>query len=129
MAHVCRTRAYVYRKRKAVALAGDLVAPQQSKLVVEFVRAAPQVALSDTTARDAWPLSPPQHTEAGARNALPSALQRLPQASVMHRLVQLTQPVDDWAWIEVHTNGFNLTIYNVKPVDHRQRAKWRLHFE
>jgi hypothetical protein len=39
---------YVYPKRKAVELAADPVAPQQSKLVVEFVRAAPQVAPSDT---------------------------------------------------------------------------------
>jgi hypothetical protein len=43
--------------------------------------------------------------------------------------LRFTQPLDDWAWIEVHTNGFNLTIYNMKPVDHRQRAEWRLHFE
>ena len=33
---------YVYPKRKAVELATDPVAPQQSKLVVDFVRAAPQ---------------------------------------------------------------------------------------
>jgi hypothetical protein len=32
---------YVYPKRKAVELATDSVAPQQSKLVVEFVRARP----------------------------------------------------------------------------------------
>ena len=32
---------YVYSKRKAVELATDPVAPQQSKLVVEFVRARP----------------------------------------------------------------------------------------
>jgi hypothetical protein len=32
---------YVYPKRKAVELATDPVAPQQSKLVVEFVRAQP----------------------------------------------------------------------------------------
>jgi hypothetical protein len=43
---------YVYPKRKAVELAGDPVTPQQSKLVVEFVRAVPQVAPSDTPARD-----------------------------------------------------------------------------
>jgi hypothetical protein len=30
---------YIYPKRKAVELAGDPVAPLQSKLVVEFVRA------------------------------------------------------------------------------------------
>jgi len=36
-----RVAQYVYPKRKAVELAGDPVAPQQSKLVVEFVRAEP----------------------------------------------------------------------------------------
>jgi hypothetical protein len=44
---------YVYPKRKAVELAGDSVAPQQSKLVVEFVRAAPQVAPSGCVANSA----------------------------------------------------------------------------
>jgi hypothetical protein len=43
---------YVYPKRKAVELAADPVTPQQSKLIVEFVRAAPQVASSDTPARN-----------------------------------------------------------------------------
>jgi hypothetical protein len=43
---------YVYPKRKAVELAADPVAPLQSRLVVEFVRAKPQVAPSDTQARD-----------------------------------------------------------------------------
>jgi hypothetical protein len=43
---------YVYPKRKAVELAADPVTPQQSNLVVEFVRAAPQVAPSDAPARD-----------------------------------------------------------------------------
>ncbi len=44
-------------------------------------------------------------------------------------LYSFTQPVDDWARIEIHANGLNLTIYNVKPVDHGQSAKWRLHVE
>jgi hypothetical protein len=39
-------------KRKAVELAADPVTPAQSNLVVEFVRAAPQVAPSGTPARD-----------------------------------------------------------------------------
>ena len=39
---------YLYPKPKAVELAADPVTPQQSKLVVEFVRAKPQVAPSDT---------------------------------------------------------------------------------
>ena len=43
---------YVYPKRRAVEHAGEPVAPLQSKLVVEFVRAAPQVASSDTPARN-----------------------------------------------------------------------------
>ena len=43
---------YLYPKRKAVELAADPVTPQQSKLVVEFVRAKPQVAPSDTPVRD-----------------------------------------------------------------------------
>ena len=43
---------YVYPERKAMELATDPVPPQQSKLVVEFVRARPQVAPSDTPIRD-----------------------------------------------------------------------------
>ena len=35
---------YLYPRRKAMEIATDSVAPQQSKLVVEFVRAQPQVA-------------------------------------------------------------------------------------
>ena len=42
---------YVAAKPKAVELAADPVAPAQSKLVVEFVRAKPQVASSDTLVR------------------------------------------------------------------------------
>jgi hypothetical protein len=40
---------YVYPKRKAVELAADPVAPQQSKLVVEFVRAKEQPAAPPLT--------------------------------------------------------------------------------
>jgi hypothetical protein len=43
---------YLFPKRRAVELAADPVTPQQSKLVVEFVRAKPQVAPSDTPVRD-----------------------------------------------------------------------------
>ena len=43
---------YLYPKRKAMELAADPIAPQQSKLVVEFVRAAPQVAPSDAPVRE-----------------------------------------------------------------------------
>jgi hypothetical protein len=43
---------YLYPKRKAVELATDPIAPAQSKLVVEFVRAAPQVVPPETPVRD-----------------------------------------------------------------------------
>ena len=39
--HFSELAPYVYPKRKSVELAADRVAPQQSKLVVEFVQARP----------------------------------------------------------------------------------------
>jgi len=44
---------YVYPKRKAVEIAADPVAPQQSKLIVEFVRAQPGGEETDANERTA----------------------------------------------------------------------------
>jgi len=88
-----------------------------------------QLSLLNPGWRKAASLAPPQHREAGSQNPLSSGLWLLPQASVMHRPGAALLNPSTIGRGSKYTHGFNLTIYNVKPVDHGQRAKWRLHFE
>jgi hypothetical protein len=80
---------YLYPKRKAVELAADPVATPQSKLVVEFVRAAPQVAPSDAPENFSQPLEGPRpvdeaHQHEDSRQANSDSKKQLPSVPDYH---------------------------------------------